>query len=126
MKQLTGRKHLIIGNHDYTWMKANPEALNYFESYEHMMLIKIGNKLLTLCHYPMLEWNRSRYATDPGTSTSWLVHGHIHDSTTLQAFHYIRENLPCALNAGVDINGFEPVTFEELLRNNRRWYNKTC
>ena len=25
------------------------------------------------------------------------------------------------LNAGVDINGFQPVTFEELLENNRSW-----
>ena len=29
-----------------------------------------------------------------------------------------RENV---LNAGVDINGFRPVTFEELLENNRRF-----
>lgn len=26
-----------------------------------------------------------------------------------------------ALNAGVDINGFAPVTFEELVENNRRF-----
>jgi hypothetical protein len=26
-----------------------------------------------------------------------------------------------ALNAGVDINGFRPVTFDELLENNRRF-----
>ena len=40
------------------------------------------------------------------------------------AYKYIKENLPCALNAGVDINGFEPVTFEELLMNNNEWYGR--
>jgi len=123
--KLTGRKHLIMGNHDYTWIKATPESLHFFESVDHMTLINVGKHLITLCHYPMLEWNRSRYANDPKTSTSWLIHGHIHDSTTLQSFHYIRDNLPCALNAGVDINGFEPVPFEELIENNCRWYQRS-
>lgn len=39
-------------------------------------------------------------------------------------FKYIRDNLPCALNCGVDINGFEPVTFEELVENNNKWYGR--
>ena len=38
---------------------------------------------------------------------------------------YILKNQPHAFNAGVDINGFEPVTFEELKENNRRWYAQT-
>lgn len=40
------------------------------------------------------------------------------------AYEFIKENLPCVLNAGVDINGFEPVTFEELLKNNNEWYGR--
>lgn len=29
-----------------------------------------------------------------------------------------------ALNAGVDINGFQPVTFEELKNNCAIWYDR--
>lgn len=32
------------------------------------------------------------------------------------AYKFIKDDLPCALNADVDINGYEPVTFEELLQ----------
>ena len=32
-------------------------------------------------------------------------------------------NLPCALNAGFDIND-HPVTLEELMENNSRWYER--
>ena len=35
---------------------------------------------------------------------------------TLQALHYIRDYLPCALNTGGDMNGFEPVTVYELIK----------
>ena len=47
-----------------------------------------------------------------------MIHGHIHNDTTSDFFPLlaIRDR---ALNAGVDINGFRPVTFEELVENNR-------
>ena len=124
LSQMSGKKHLIIGNHDYQWMKAITDLEQYFVQVENMCLINHGKSLLTLCHYPMLEWNRSRYANDSATSTSWLIHGHIHNSTTLEAYRFIRRHLPCALNAGVDINNYVPVTFEQLIDNNNHFYNR--
>lgn len=122
LSRLKGRKHLIIGNHDASWMKHMPDAEQYFESIEMMKLLKYQKKMLTLCHYPMLEWPMSRYS-DAGAS--FLIHGHIHDCTTLDAYAVIKERLPHALNCGVDINHFEPVTFEELVANNNAWYQRT-
>lgn len=61
--------------------------------------------------------------TISGRST-WLIHGHIHDERESKTFEYIKKYQLCALNAGVDINHFEPVTFEELLANNNRWYER--
>ena len=124
LNRLRGRKHLIIGNHDFKWIKNVPDMEEYFASVSHMELINLGKKLITLCHYPMIEWNRSRYAKQQEGSTSWLIHGHIHNDREGMAYIFIKENLPCALNAGVDINGFEPVTFEELLKNNNEWYGR--
>lgn len=56
---------------------------------------------------------------------SYMIHGHIHNDTSADFYPLIaaRENV---LNAGVDINGFRPVTFEELLENNRRILKKAA
>ena len=124
LEQLKGRKHLIIGNHDFKWQKNIQNMNDYFETVSNLEVIKLDKKLITLCHYPLLEWNGSRRAKDQETSISWLIHGHIHNSRD-DVFEYIRDHLPCALNCGVDINGFEPVTFEELLANNNKWYGRT-
>lgn len=124
LKQLKGRKHLIVGNHDFQWQKNIANINDYFESVSDMKVIRLGEKLITLCHYPLLEWNGSRRAKNQQTSISWLIHGHIHNSRD-NVFEYIRDNLPCALNCGVDINGFEPVAFEELLANNNKWYGRS-
>lgn len=123
IKRLKGRKHLVVGNHDFQWMKNIGNLSEFFETVSNLEVIKVDKKLITLCHYPLLEWNGSRRAKSQDTSISWLIHGHIHNSRD-GVFEYIRDNQPCALNAGVDINGFEPVTFEELLENNNRWYGR--
>ena len=49
-----------------------------------------------------------------------MIHGHIHNDKTADFWPLIaaRDNV---LNAGVDVNGFCPVTFDELLENNRRF-----
>lgn len=122
LNQMKGHKHLVIGNHDIKWMK-NIQLSKYFESVSHMEVIKDGKKTITICHYPMMEWSQSRYAKYIPDGCSWLIHGHIHDSTTCAAYQYIKEYLPCALNACFDIND-HPVTLEELIENNRKWYGR--
>ena len=123
LKRLKGRKHLIIGNHDVKWMK-NCRLSDYFESVNHMEVIKDGKKTITLCHFPLMEWSGSRYAKYSLEGTSWLIHGHLHDSRTCDAYYFIKKFLPCALNCGVEINDFHPVTFEELLENNDEFYGR--
>ena len=112
---LKGKKHLIIGNHDLSWMRKAPSPdywMKYFESVSPMSSIRDSGALVTLCHYPMLSWKHQ--------SRSFMIHGHIHANTDMDFWPCIkaRDNL---LNAGVDVNGFTPVTFEELMENNRRF-----
>ena len=114
LKQLNGKKHLIIGNHDGKWMKELGELSMYFESVSDIKTIRYEKKELVLCHYPMLEW--------PGNS--YLIHGHIHGNKDTMTYCYIKAHLPLALNCCVDINYFEPVTFEELVKNNEVWYER--
>ena len=46
-----------------------------------------------------------------------MIHGHIHNNTNSPYLSVIRNN-PRLLNAGTDINSFEPVSFGEMLANN--------
>ena len=122
LERLIGRKHLIVGNHDGYWMKKMQDKLYmYFETIDSLKVIKLDHKNLTLCHYPMLEWSGSNYVE---AGKSYLIHGHIHASTDPKVYGYIQQYQPHALNAGVDINGFCPCTFEELKANNAVWYGR--
>ena len=49
-----------------------------------------------------------------------MVHGHIHNDISADYWPLllVRAN---ALNAGVDINNFEPVSFDDLWVNNIMW-----
>lgn len=111
LKQLKGRKRLLIGNHDGSWMtKVN--VSDYFLSFDTMIETSVDNHGVTMCHYPLLTW-RHKLKT-------YMIHGHIHNNTTGDFWPLIRDR-ERALNAGVDINGFEPVTLAELVENNKRF-----
>ena len=111
LRRLKGKKRLIVGNHDSSWM-GREELLKYFISVDEMLVTTDGQRQLTLCHYPLLSWKHRH--------SSYMIHGHIHANTHDDFFPLIaaRERM---LNAGVDINGFRPVTFKELVENNARF-----
>jgi len=109
LRQLKGRKRLIIGNHDSSWM-TKVDLKKHFVSVDNFLEINDGVRSITLCHYPLLTWKHKL--------RTYMVHGHIHNDTSSDYFPLLasRERV---LNAGVDINNFRPVTFEELQENNR-------
>lgn len=111
VKRLKGKKYLIKGNHDGKALK-NSEFVKLFEDIQDIMNIVIDGERVILCHYPMAEWNGYFRG-------AWHAHGHIHNNRT-GVFEYLRTQ-ERALNAGVDINGFRPVTFQELKENNIIW-----
>ena len=113
MEQLTGKKILIAGNHDSIWIKRE-ECQKYFEDIVPYLEVHLNGHPITMCHYPMLEWRSSR--EESKRKLGYLIHGHIHNRIA-DEYHqlFLQFN---ALNAGVDVNSFEPVTFEELVKNN--------
>lgn len=111
LKRLKGKKRLIVGNHDSSWV-GKVELGRFFISVDHYLEISDGAHALTLCHYPLLTWKHAK--------KSYMIHGHIHANTDADFWPLlrVRDNV---LNAGVDINGYRPVTFAELVENNRRF-----
>lgn len=116
LKKLKGRKHLIIGNHDYSWMKSI-ELRKYFVETETLLVLKEEGRVMTLCHYPIMSWPHMYHG-------SYCIFGHIHNSANNAYYWPLIESNPYLLNAGVDVNNFYPVTFEELKRNNEVFKEK--
>ena len=109
LEQLNGRKYLIKGNHDSDLLK-DPDAMSRFELVENICFIKDREYRIALCHFPLVEWHQYYRG-------AWHIYGHIH-STRERAFQFLRDEEK-ALNAGIMINHYEPVTMEELIANNR-------
>ena len=115
LAELKGKKHLIVGNHDKYWMKK-VDLSGWFESVSPMLFVTDRGRTATLCHYPMMSW--------PGMSKGgYMVYGHIHNNTDAVYWPLIA-SCELMLNAGTDINGFAPVTLEEMIDNNRRFKEK--
>ena len=91
--QLPGHKHLVCGNHDSEWVKAElPWA-----SVHDLIEIEAEGRRFVLCHYPLVTWNRVR-------------------DGALHLFGHVHTNWPGArgqVNVGVDLWDFRPVTVAE-------------
>lgn len=99
--RLKGKKHLIIGNHD-KYEQYNP---NLFKEICDYKFIADGGLRIALMHYPMLEWNRSRYG-------SLMLHGHIHSDGTYNEEN--RRNGIRRYDVGVDANFYYPVSLDHI------------
>lgn len=95
-------------------MDEGQGAVVEFYEVAPLLEIKDEERLVTLCHYPMMAWRNSK------RNSSWLIHGHIHNNVQ-DEYWPLLTTMDRALNAGVDINDFMPVTFDELIKNNQKW-----
>ena len=117
LKKLNGRKHLLIGNHDEAYaLQVDPATGqtpfgSYFESIDYALrrTDEKGRKLW-MAHYPLME----------GPRDTWVLYGHIHNHRD-QGYWDVLRNMDRALNCSAEVNGYMPVTFEELVANNERW-----
>jgi calcineurin-like phosphoesterase family protein len=119
LRQLKGKKHLIVGNHDDKLLK-NEEALSYFESIDRIMKLKDEDKEVVLCHFPLASWEKEHYG-------SWHIYGHVHgngrEGDRIEAIDYMLGKEK-ALNAGCMINNYSPASLNELIVNNNQYWNR--
>ena len=113
LSELSGHKVLITGNHDKDWLKLC-DADACFEQISPYLETSLNCHPITFCHYPMLEWHNSR--KKGSTKLGYMIHGHIHNKR--EGLYEVLCKQEHILNAGVDINNYVPVTFEELQENN--------
>ena len=103
LDQLNGKKYFIKGNHDKTLKDI--KFRSYFEWVKDYAEIDDSGRFVVLMHYPLEDWN-GRYRN------SYHLFGHIHNN-----YQDVRANVPRRFNVGVEVNGYEPKTLDELIQN---------
>lgn len=122
LEAIKPRKVLIKGNHDRDWLRklSEEEIKHYFIGVYSQHSIKRNGIELHFNHFPQLAWSRSHFFAQ-----SFSICGHIHSARTGTVAAELFPLVKCQFNAGVDVNNFMPVTFEELVSNNTAFYGRT-
>ena len=94
---LPGQKFWMLGNHDDKRLVKN--CSHHFVKIADYYETKIRDQRITLCHFPMLRWNKAHFG-------AWMLHGHTHGD--LEYPYPMR-----ILDVGVDAWG-GLVSFDEI------------
>ena len=95
--RLNGKHVFINGSHDY-WNKNLKDIIE----------LKVNDKYLVLCHYPMRSWPRSFHG-------SIQLFGHCHGSMKPEGKQ---------MDVGVDTNDFYPYSLEQIISIMKNYENK--
>ena len=99
ISKLNGKKIFIKGNHD----KVYDSGL--FEGIYDFLEITYNGLNISLMHYPMMEWPKSRHG-------SLHLHGHIHSKGDYNDQQ--RNEGILRYDVGVDANLYYPVSIEQI------------
>ena len=100
-KYMKGTWYFIKGNHDSSQDIKHEFNLQFMPD---IMEITIDTQPITLCHYPMISWNRSHYG-------AWQLYGHHHRDTTdpLDSLFGGKK-----FNVAYDANDFQVVPYSKV------------
>ncbi len=100
LKQLNGKKHIILGNHDSNARKKLYEGI--VESVSYAEMIKYKKIMFYLSHYPTITAN-------PGEEKPiYNLHGHTHQKTIFGPY-------PNCIHIGVDSWDGYPVSMDRVI-----------
>lgn len=109
MPQLKGRKRLILGNHDHFSMDT---YLKYFKTIYSARKLKIGDKKVMLCHYPL-------HPDSELPNRVLYIHGHIHEKFICTNSkigniyaHVVNRNY---VNVAVEQINYTPVSLQSIV-----------
>lgn len=109
LRRMKGKKYLIRGNHDDTYLKDSEFDHSLFEWVKDFFILRHDNCDFVLFHYPILEW--------PGFySGACHLYGHIHNAPLLRPDekHFSALKGHRSVNVGVDVHDFFPVNIKDV------------
>jgi calcineurin-like phosphoesterase family protein len=109
LKALKGKKYLIRGNHENYLDDPvfDKTAFEWIKDYYRLIYQK---RKFILFHYPIFEW-------DGFFNDAIHLYGHVHNGGgkpgAMEQFRLLGKR---AVNVGVDVRGFYPVSIEEVVK----------
>lgn len=99
LNRVNGHWIYIRGNHDKNIDRIIEESENEMIIHE-ILETKVNKKEMTMCHYPMVSWNKSHYG-------AWQLFGHHHKKSY--------EEIPGRrLNVALPLHDYMPWSFDEV------------
>lgn len=107
IKQLKGRLHIVLGNHDTATREAMYRELpNVVEVAEVGLRLKYNKHHFVMTHYPMLTGNLEKESLKQMTLN---LYGHTHQSTNFF------NDMPFMYHVGVDSHNGYPVLLDDAI-----------
>ena len=91
LKQLNGKIFLIEGNHDHNFLKDpkfDRSLIGWTKKYEELY---DNGKRVVLCHYPILFYNKQYQTDTKGSSKTYMLSGHIHDTHDMRLLEQVKK-----------------------------------
>lgn len=105
LKQLKGRKILVLGNHDNIFMDKDFDK-SLFVDIVNYKEITLDNQRIIMFHFPIQVWNKKH-------AGALHLYGHVHSNKTTS--HPLQYEIPLSYNVGVDVNGYRPICVKEYI-----------
>jgi calcineurin-like phosphoesterase family protein len=106
LKRLNGKKYLIRGNHDYSFLNDKNFDKPNFEWIKDYYVLEYNKLKFVLFHYPIQTWNCQHYG-------AIHLYGHIHSN---KGNHPMKYEIPNSYNVGVDVNGYKPILLDDIAK----------
>lgn len=120
MRRLNGHKHIIMGNHDKTWVrKLNDSHKGDVVEVQDYAKISDGGRRVVLSHYPIAFWDGQHNGT-------YHLYGHVHGTDEERLFQDFGRGLVNAgrfpefraVNVGIMVTGYVPQTLDQIIAAN--------
>ena len=132
LRQLKGRKYMIIGNHDY-YLNDQDFDRSLFKWIESYKELNDNRRKIILSHYPIFCYNGQYRRNGEGIPKTYMLYGHVHNTfdeilvnefvqRTRECRREVRgsdeqQNIPCQMiNCFCMFSDYVPLTLDEWIQ----------
>ena len=143
LSRLSGKMHLIIGNHDKYLEDKRFEEGRWFRSVEPYQEIRDNGRTVILSHYPVFCYKGQYRRDKQGRPLTYMLYGHVHNTQDEALInHFIMETratlaksrhadqpepIPCnMINCFCMFSDYQPMTLDEWIKIDERRREKLC
>lgn len=132
LRQLKGRKYMIVGNHDY-YLNDQDFDRSLFKWIESYKELNDNRRKIILSHYPIFCYNGQYRRNGEGIPKTYMLYGHVHNTfdeilvnefiqRTRACRREVRgsdeqQNIPCQMiNCFCMFSDYVPLTLDEWIQ----------